>query len=167
MQPTSEALQAVVDRQEIVDVLVSYAVSMDTHDWDGLARCFTEDAVADFGSLGPPMYGASGIRDELRAICEPMDASFHLVGNHVIELDGDSASARSYLIAQHVLREALGGPIFHVAGTYHDDLIRTSDGWRITNKRLVAAWTDGNPTIAPQAQERAARNGTSRDSKES
>ena len=154
MSPTPEALQKLIDRQEIVDVLVGYAVSMDGEDWDALERCFTEDAVCDFGDLGPGMHGASGIARDMRGVIEPMDASFHMVGNHVIDIDGDRASARSYLLAQHVLREALGGPIFFVAGIYHDELVRTADGWKIANKLLVARWTDGNPTIAPQARAR-------------
>jgi 3-phenylpropionate/cinnamic acid dioxygenase small subunit len=156
MPSPPEDLETLLDRQRIVDVLVRYVTTMDNNEWDALAECFTDDAIAGFGSVGPEMHGVGAIRDELRAICEPMDYTFHLIGNHVIEIDGDKAHSTSYLIAHQVMREALGGTTFHVSGKYHDELVRTADGWRITNKRLEAIVTDGNPTIATQAAARAA-----------
>jgi hypothetical protein len=32
---------------------------------------------------------------------------------------------------------------FTLGGTYHDELVRTPDGWRIANRRFVTSWKAG------------------------
>src|SRR5262245_21743414 len=59
----------------------------------------------------------------------------HFIMNSLIALDGDRATARtSYLV---VLQAAGGGLVPSVAGTYEDVLVRTPDGWRFRERRLV------------------------------
>ena len=142
------------DRLAIIDTLTSYALALDVKDWDRLARVFTDDAVADYGDLGPVLTGGEAISADLRSIVEPLDACFHLVGNFLIEIDGDTAKSTTYLFAQHVLHNAVGGPIFHVTAIYHDKLVRDGDGWRISARRLQPIWTDGNGAVATQARAR-------------
>lgn len=155
MSPKPEDMEAIFDRQTIIDLLTRYVTTMDNNEWDALAECFTDDAVAGFGSVGPEMHGIEAIRDELRAICDAME-TFHMIGNFVIEIDGDTAKSTSYLVCNQVMRDAVGGPTFFVNGKYHDELVRTADGWRIKSKHLEPIYTDGNPTISPQAAARAA-----------
>ena len=59
----------------------------------------------------------------------------HFIMNSLIRLDGDRATARtSYLV---VLQAAGAGLVPSVAGTYEDVLMRTRDGWRFRERRLV------------------------------
>jgi hypothetical protein len=75
---------------------------------------------------------------------EHLDTSQHLVGNHEIQVDGDDATHRCYLQAQHVRQAATGGPNYIVAGRYEDRFRRTDQGWRIVHRALVVMWTEGN-----------------------
>jgi 3-phenylpropionate/cinnamic acid dioxygenase small subunit len=143
---------ATADRLAIIDTLTSYCLALDTKDWDGLANAFTDDAEADYGELGPTLTGGAAITADLRGIVEPLDTTFHLVGNFLIDLEGDSATSTTYLFAQHVFHEAVGGPIFHVTLIYHDKHLRTPDGWKIASRRLQPIWTDGNGAVAAQAR---------------
>jgi hypothetical protein len=34
-----------------------------------------------------------------------------------------------------------------IAGRYEDELVRTADGWRVSFRRLVVVWTDGNLAV--------------------
>jgi hypothetical protein len=77
-----------------------------------------------------------------------MDETLHLISNHQIVVRGDTATCRWYLQAQLVRKAAHGGPNFIIAGRYEDELKRTADGWRITFRRLVVMWTDGNPAVS-------------------
>jgi 3-phenylpropionate/cinnamic acid dioxygenase small subunit len=77
-----------------------------------------------------------------------MDETQHLISNHQINVQGDTATCRCYLQAQHVRKAAHGGPNFIIAGRYEDQLTRTSEGWRISFRRLVVMWTDGNPAVS-------------------
>lgn len=40
------------DRGDIVDVLVHYAMGIDSRDWALFRTCFTDDAHFDYGNLG-------------------------------------------------------------------------------------------------------------------
>lgn len=151
----SELPRALQDRLEIDDLLVRYATALDGQDWDLLRTCFTPDARADYEIAG----SNDGI-DEIVATCRQalggLDASQHLIGNVVVEVDGDEARARCYLHAQHVLVSPNGTNTFVVAGTYSDRLVRTPDGWRIAQRHLSTTWTDGNAGIFAEGAARLA-----------
>lgn len=157
------AVRRMSDRQEIEDVLIRYAESLDGRDWEGLRKCFMPDAVADYGALSGGGGRNEGV-DEIVATCSTalsgLDASQHLLGNFRIQSDHDRATASCAMHAQHFMVSPIGGNTYVVAGTYHDELIRTPDGWRITHRRLEPSWTDGNAGII---QEAVARFGNSAD----
>ena len=46
-----------------------------------------------------------------------------------------------------VLNYEEGGENCIVGGSYHDDLVRTPNGWRIKHRRLEQRWMDGNPNV--------------------
>ena len=157
---TDAALQELVDRREIDDVLYRYAQALDSRDWDLLRSCFTDDAVADFLDLGGVNEGPEAIVALCRQALEGLDASQHLIGTPLATIDGDRATATCYLQAQHVFQGAPGGDHYLVAGTYEDRLIRTPDGWRIEHRTLRASWNDGNAGVFAAGAERLAAGGT-------
>lgn len=132
------------DRQAIVDLTVAYCWALDTRDWNALDEVFTPDATAD---LARDVAGVDAIKARVAEALEPLDASQHLVATHQVTIDGDRATCRCYLQAQHVKHGVDGGPNFIVAGRYEDELVRTSAGWRISRRTLVRTWTDGNPAV--------------------
>ena len=140
------ALQQVIDERDITAVAVAYTWALDQHRWDALRDVFTSDATA---TLGHPnrLVGIDAIIGRVRAALESLDDSQHLVGNHEVVIDGDTATHRCYLHAQHIRAAANGGPHYVVAGRYEDDLARTDDGWRITHRNLHVMWTDGNSAV--------------------
>lgn len=139
-------LQRLLDEQAIVAVALRYCRALDTNDWASLADVFLPDATAVLG--GPPEL--NGL-DEITARCSsalaPLDDSQHMVSNHEVEIDSDTATHRCYLQAQHIRRDAEGGPNYIVAGRYEDRMLRTGDGWRITHRTLLVMWTDGNLAV--------------------
>jgi hypothetical protein len=140
-------LQTLIDERDIRNVAFRYCRALDTKDWALLDEVFLPDAT---GELGTPttLVGIDAIRDRIRTALEHLDDSQHLVGNHEIEVVGDSATHRCYLQAQHVRVAATGGPNYIVAGRYEDRLVRTPDGWRIAHRTLTVMWTDGNVAVA-------------------
>ncbi|MDG2303509.1 MAG: nuclear transport factor 2 family protein [Candidatus Binatia bacterium] len=134
------------DRLAIQDLLVRYGTSLDAKNWERLATCFLPDAVADYGTLGDHK-GYDKIEKICRNALEPLDGSQHFISNFEITVDGDVAKSCCYLMAQHIRKSAPGGPHFILAGVYRDDLVRTSDGWRISRRELATTWTEGNPLV--------------------
>jgi hypothetical protein len=43
------ALQAIIDRQAIVDTIVRYAATLDAKDWAGAETCFAAEVETDYG----------------------------------------------------------------------------------------------------------------------
>lgn len=140
-------LDRLLDEWAIVEVTHRYCAALDGHDWEALGRCFTPDAVAVFGGVPGEHHGLDAIKAVCRASLEPLDASQHLVANHLVELTGDTATSRCYVRAQHCRWGLPEGTNFMVAGTYEDAWRRTADGWRINRRVLAVTWTDGNPTV--------------------
>ena len=156
MSAEAAVLRSLVDRQEIGDLLTRYAMALDAHDWDLLRTCFVPDGVADYGTHDAACEGIGAIVETCRQALGGLDASQHLLGNHVIEVDGDTARATCYLHAQHYLVSPSGDNTFVVAGTYRDRLVRTPDGWRIEHRRLEPSWTSGNANVFAEGAARLA-----------
>jgi 3-phenylpropionate/cinnamic acid dioxygenase small subunit len=134
-----------VDRAAITDVTIRYCWALDTKDWSVLDSVFTEDANGD---LLEDVVGRVAIKKRVETALSRMDETQHLISNHQIVVQGDTATCRCYLQAQHVRKAAHGGPNFIIAGRYEDELKRTPEGWRISFRRLVVMWTDGNPAVS-------------------
>ncbi|NNE72492.1 MAG: nuclear transport factor 2 family protein [Acidimicrobiales bacterium] len=139
------------DRSAIIDLTARYCWALDQKNWADLDHVFTPDATADLGR------GGQKSRDEIvariRSSLDPLDDSQHMVSTHAITIDGDTATSRCYLHAQHVLHGTPGGELFVAAGRYEDDLIRTADGWRIKHRALTIMWTDGNRAVMESGKE--------------
>lgn len=140
-------LEHLVERQHIIDLLYRYGSSLDDRDWARLATCFTPDAIALYGAELGQQDGYAAIERACRSALEPLDSSQHLISNHEIEIDGDTARARCYLHAQHTKKGTPGGDNFTVGATYLDELVRTPQGWRIKKRELRVTWQDGNLAV--------------------
>ena len=140
-------LQTLIDERDIRNVAFRYCRALDTRDWPLLDEVFLPDSTAELGST-TTLVGIDAIRGRIRTALEHLDDSQHLVGNHEIDVVGDSATHRCYLQAQHIRAEATGGPNYIVAGRYEDRLVRTLNGWRIAHRTLTVMWTEGNVTVA-------------------
>ena len=127
--------QEISDRIEIQDLMVRYARAIDTKDYGLLDTCFLPDAHVDYVSSG----GAKGPYPEVRAWLEkalaPFASMMHLVANNQVQLDGDQARSRTYVINPMGFPKADGTlHVFTVAAHYVDKLVRTPDGWRIQER---------------------------------
>jgi 3-phenylpropionate/cinnamic acid dioxygenase small subunit len=131
-------------RQAIIDLTIAYCWAIDSHEWDTLRSIFVPEATA---LLGDERDGIESIIARVSSALTPLDASQHIVSNHQVAINGDSATSRCYFQAQHVRRAAEGSPNYIVAGRYQDRLVRTAHGWRILRRDLLVDWTEGNARV--------------------
>jgi 3-phenylpropionate/cinnamic acid dioxygenase small subunit len=141
-----DVLQQLLDRAEITDLLARYSTALDARQWDLLGEVFTPDAVCDYGSLGTPQ-GVAAITALISGTIADLDATQHLVGNVVVSVDGDEATADCYLISQHIRQGTPGGDHYFLGGRYRDRVVRTPAGWRIAHRTLHRMWTSGNRDV--------------------
>ena len=132
------------DVAAIVAVTHAYCWALDTHAWDDLGDVFAADATAE---LGGEYAGVDAIVERVSSVLLRLRASQHMVSTHQVALDGDAATCRCYLHAQHV-REIDGREAqFIVGGRYDDELVRSPAGWRITRRVLTVIWSAGDGRV--------------------
>jgi SnoaL-like protein len=125
------------DRVEIRDLLCRIAIATDQRDWSAFAGCFVAHAPADYGET------SNGTIEEAVAVLAPMLGGYahtmNFVGTHVATVDGDDASAETYVLSYH--RQAGATATDDIAGTrYLDQLQRTEAGWRIARRVAELVW---------------------------
>ena len=140
-------LRSLLDEREIVGVAVRYCWALDTRDWDRLAEVFAVDATAELMTGGSTLEGLDAIVARISGALARLDETHHMVSTHEVRVDGDAATHRCYLHAQHVRHGVDGDPNYVIAGRYEDRLVRTADGWRIVHRRLTPMWTHGNRAV--------------------
>lgn len=149
------------DRDELVELLSRYADMADTKDWEELPRSvLCDEFTCDFSSLGSPAATVS--RD---AWCEASRRTFagwtathHAITGHRIAVDGDRATIRAHVRAEHwaPAEVAAGGPdCWLVVGFYDHVAVRTSEGWRLSSVTLTAIHQE-NAHLLPRAMAAAA-----------
>ena len=129
------------DHQAIVELTALYCWALDEKAFDRLRDVFLPQATAQLGSSSQ-----NGIEEILERVSSTLDrfiGSQHMVSTHEIEIDGDTATCRCYLQAQHVRPEGEEPPLLTVGGRYEDRLVRTPDGWRIAHRTLTSIWRTG------------------------
>jgi 3-phenylpropionate/cinnamic acid dioxygenase small subunit len=146
-RPAPEAALAatvrrLADQRAIEDGLIAYAHALDERDYARLSALFTADARVKYGEADW-LVGVPATARYVAAALDPLEMSQHRLSSIAVTLDGDRATSKVYLCAEHVR----GGQRYTVGGHYLDAWQRTPAGWRIAERRLVTTWTDGNPAV--------------------
>jgi len=130
-------------RRDIADAAHRYMRGLDRLDAALQRQAFHDDAMIDCGLMKGPA-------DEFVAFCQDllgtMEATHHLLGQHRIEISGESATGEAYFQAWHGVRDESGGvrDLF-IAGRYLDEYACRDGEWRITSRLLVTDWVKDDP----------------------
>jgi ketosteroid isomerase-like protein len=135
------------DYMAIMNLASQYAHALDECDWDALGACFTFDALVEFTAHPEPLRGRQAIVEYIRTGRERFDVTQHLIGTPSVHVDGDTAQASFYVMAQHVVSRDGATRTCLVGVRYDDDLQRTGEGWRLAHRRTRRLWTEGDSTL--------------------
>ena len=130
----------VADRSAITQVLQRYGTAIDALDFDTLAVLFTDDASVVYGGY-PEMTGGAETSAWLHERSKPAAWHQHLVTVMDVQIDGDEATTLTYFIAHAVSKADSETVRLHV-GEYRDRLRRTTEGWRICERRQQTGWKE-------------------------
>jgi hypothetical protein len=137
------------DKEQIAEVLIRYATGIDSKDWPLLRSCWTDEIDVDYQQLGR-FTSADALTDVMRQLHESMGPTYHRLSNFVIAVDGDRATARSYVQAVLMLQPNDSTNWVDALGHYDDVFVRTPDGWRISERvsRTARTLTGGDIAAA-------------------
>ena len=122
------------DRQDISELLVRYATGIDRRDWPLFRTVFTDDCLLDYGGIGT-WSGIDDVADFMEQVHALAGYTLHRLTNQAIILDGDSATARTYIDGLIMAGDNSSG--VNAIGFYDDDIVRTPAGWRIARRRYT------------------------------
>ena len=151
-------LQRVEDQLAIQRLITDYAVKLDARDLEGYLALFAEDGIWQTGST--QRVGRTAIRQMLEGLyaeteIEPFGyEAFRMVGNFEIEVDGDTATARS----RHVeyVRGPEGNPDAILSGLYIDEFRRVDGIWKIAHRTDYPIMPTAEEWRAQMAERRSA-----------
>lgn len=124
------------DKQDISELLVRYATAIDRREYPLLGTVFTDDCVADYGEIGS-WHSADAIIEFMDAVHAMAGYTLHRLSNIAVTVSGDTATARTYIDALILAADNSGG--VNAVGFYDDELVRTTDGWRIARRQFTSA----------------------------
>jgi 3-phenylpropionate/cinnamic acid dioxygenase small subunit len=119
-------------RQDIGELLVRYASAVDGRDWELFRTCFTPDCRADYQDIGS-WEDVEGLTRFMVDAHAGMGHTQHRISNPVITVEGDRASARTYVDLVGMTPDGASG--INSIGWYDDELVRTEGGWRIARRQ--------------------------------
>ncbi|GAA4537213.1 nuclear transport factor 2 family protein [Mycobacterium paraffinicum] len=132
------------DRQDISELLVRYATGIDRRDWPLFRSVFTADCELDYGEIGS-WTGIDAVTEFMDKTHALAGQTLHRLTNQVITVDGDNATARTYVDAVIMFGDNQSG--VNAWGFYDDEIVRARDGWRLARRRFtqVRITTFGSP----------------------
>jgi SnoaL-like domain len=129
-------LQALLDKDEITQVVQDLARGTDRLDGELIASCYHPDGFDDHNSFrGGPQEFAKWVLEVLPHFA----ATHHFLGQSRIELDGDRAYVETYCSAHHVAHpDAVGHLQDMRMGLRYCDRFERRDGTWLIAKRVCA-----------------------------
>jgi hypothetical protein len=140
-----------LDLEDIRVVVDGIDSAVDAKDWARCRAYFTHEIRVDFAALGGGPAGrmpADDLVESWRRNLFAEKASFHMRGNHLIEVGEGTATVRSQGYAFNRLDRPLGGDLWEVWATYAHELVRSAQGWRCSAIGISAVrHTRGNEMV--------------------
>jgi hypothetical protein len=137
------------DQSELSRLVMRYAQAVDRLDLDAIIALMAPHAtIATHRGEGEPagsMAGHGQIRAGMARL-ERYVATFHMVGNHLFDIDGDSATGETYCTAHHVERRdgVLRDVTMYIR--YHDRFVRDAGRWLFSQRKLWIDFSTDHPT---------------------
>jgi hypothetical protein len=143
-----QGLLEMLDRSEIADLVARSLVAIDEARFDDLRTIYAEDSSAS--APGGQARGRDAIIAQVSRNHTPERRSQHLVGDVVVDLDGDTAQVRANVFAAFApsapdATSPLAPPVQVTFGTvYHHRAVRTPNGWRLSEVEITPLWVSGS-----------------------
>ncbi len=140
-------VQRLRDHEEIRQAMYVYARGVDRGDQDLLDPAFHDDATDDHGNFRGDK--AAALAALAKSAANPATtASFHHLGNILIDLRGDEAHVETYFMASP-RREEDGKTYTRMrCGRYLDNFVKREGVWRVLNRRVIDDWSRLDEVVA-------------------
>jgi 3-phenylpropionate/cinnamic acid dioxygenase small subunit len=135
------------DRADVIDTCTRMMWFVDARDWTAFPTVFADSVTLDYTSMwggDPWVQTPAEIAAMWSALFAGLDATQHLLGNHLVTVDGDTATYTAAFRAMHGKREHGTWTLY---GAYRITLIRTGGAWLIDGVYMNWNWEEGDRQI--------------------
>jgi SnoaL-like domain len=138
-EATRPAVQRLLDKDAIRDVIAMYARGVDRGDQGLIRSCFWDAAIDyhGFATMDPDhLAAASG------SMTAVFDSTMHFLGNSIICVEGDRAHSETYCVAYHRLTAPSAEVFDRLVGfRIVDKLERRSSHWQFLERVYLFEWS--------------------------
>jgi hypothetical protein len=133
-------VQALKDRVDVIETMSRYAYSIDVNDFETLRSTLADDMTAQYANMhDEPLDGADTVVQWVNEATTGTIWQHHLISVYTVEIDGDTAKALVYHTSyQNYDRAPETADV--LVGRYHNEFVRTPDGWKISKLLLEVLW---------------------------
>ena len=146
------ALQELVDKAAIRDLMARYARGVDGLDSDMIASTFASDAYANYGQDPIPEFQWEGRgRDNIVRWITTRPRSgrpTHFMGDQVIQINGDTAEVETYAVGYGVANVDGTQSLLITGLRYVDKMVRQNGQWLVQHRVLHHDWRGNAPADA-------------------
>ena len=122
--------EQLADFHAITQVKYRYLRALDTHQWDLMRTCFTDDARSWYSGGRLSSEGGDAIVRMLSGMIGDGMMSSHIAIHPEIDFIGPTTATGVWRF-QDVVHVAGSGSVLNGAGYYYDEYEKGPDGWRI------------------------------------
>jgi hypothetical protein len=114
--------------------------------WEAFRSLFADQVEFDYSSIGEvagtlqPEAIANTARQDLGGF----QATQHVITNHTVEIQNNTATCYAHVRAMHFLPNDQGEPLLEMGGYYTAGLILTNSDWKIKSWKFTVLWSQGN-----------------------
>lgn len=156
-----DRIQALLDRQDILDCVTRYCRAVDRFDREMLLSVYHEDAIDDHGSF---VGDREGFADwALNYHREHQLSHHHMIFNHSVELDGDQAHGETYWL---FFGENRVKPDTLAVGRYIDRFEKRDGRWAIAERVCISESVNQIDAVDLPPEFRAMQMGNGRSSRD-
>ena len=125
-------LETLIAHHEIERLLNAFARAMDERDWGRIAEILVEDVVVDVGE--GQLTSSAAFIATMRRYLDACGPTQHLLGNLIVEVQGDEARSRCYVSDMHLGVGERSHLTFATLGDYHDRWKKIDGAWRMIER---------------------------------
>ena len=137
-------MQEIKDKQDIYELSCKYARGLDRLDSKLFRSVFFDDAYCEYGFF-------NGNPDEFTKFCMSAlnnhESNHHMIGNVLIEIEGEEAFGEVYFNAFHKVKNDKGAlDDLIIAGRYIDKYQKRRGQWKIIYRSEAIDWSRTHPS---------------------
>lgn len=148
----SDRVEHYLAKQEIMELSCRYMRGLDRLDRNLLLSVFARGAWCEYGFVN--CEAPAFVDFALNALKEHA-ANQHMIGNVLIEFEGEQAFGEVYFNAYHKVPGDTGFDDVTIAGRYLDRYVQEDGQWKFAYRSELVDWSRTEPTADPYFEQAA------------